>query len=81
MQNKKFGALSSSQNPQQLAAWVQGLILSAGAFIIMGASWFGITLVDEQITDLATQGGLAVGALWTLFGAVRAVVSSFASKD
>ncbi|MEK7578269.1 MAG: hypothetical protein AAB456_00925 [Patescibacteria group bacterium] len=72
--HKRFGALSSSTDPSQLAATVQALILAAGTIIIMIAGWLGIVIVDAQITAFATQVGLAVSSLWFLYGVLRKVV-------
>lgn len=79
--NKRFGALSSSTNPEQLSATVSGLILSAGAIIIMIAGWLNIPLTDGQIGELASQAGIVVGALWTLYGVLRKVVVRFSQSD
>ena len=75
MQNKRlFGAidLSSSADPSKIAATVSGLILSVSSLIIFGAmQFFGVTLIDAQISLFATNAGLAAGALWTLYGLIR----------
>lgn len=81
MQNKKlFGvvSISSSQDPTKIAVTVQGLIISVSALIIYGAwQFFGVTLVTEQVSAFAVQAGLAVGALVTLWGFGRKVLSWF----
>ena len=81
MQNRKFGALSSSVDPSQLSSTVSGLILTLSAAIIMVGSWLGIPLTGSQIGVLATQAGLAAGALWTIYGAVRKVVAAFSRQE
>mgnify|MGYP001572623228 CR=1 FL=1 len=78
MQKKLFGSIdiSSSQDPTKIAATVSGLILTVSSLIIFGAmQFFGVTLVDAQISAFATQAGLAAGALWTLFGVIRKVMN------
>ena len=80
MQNKKFGALSSSTNPQELSATVSGAILSFSALIIFVAGHFGFNIDNAQLTDLAGQIGLAAGALWFIFGVVRKVVVAIQQK-
>ena len=81
MQNKKFGSLSSSTDPQSLSATVSGAILSFSVIIIFLAQhWFNITIGDAQVSMLAEQVGAAVGALWFLFGVVRKVVVAIQQK-
>lgn len=76
----RFG-LGSSTNPQQLGVMVQGLILSLGSVIILVAGLFGIQLLPADIQLLAietaafaTQAGLVVGSLVTMFGLIRKFV-------
>jgi hypothetical protein len=66
--------LNSSVDPENLSATISGLILSASAGIIFLAAHFNIVLGADQVSALATQIGLAAGALWTLFGLIRKVV-------
>lgn len=77
---KKFGALSSSQNPQELANTVKGLVLSLSAVLLMAARAFDLPLTETDVVTLATQLGLAVGALWTLYGLGLKVVTAFAKR-
>jgi len=80
MDNRKFGSLSSSVDPQSLSATVSGGILSFSAVIIFLASHFGFNLGNEQISMFAQQVGLAVGSLWFLFGLVRKLVVSIQQR-
>ncbi len=68
---RKFGALSSSVNPQQLSATVTGGIVALSSLIIVVAHFVGIPLVSSQIADFAQQAGISVGFLVMVFGAVR----------
>ena len=72
-----YGKLGSSTNPEQLSATVSGLILSAGAILILVLGYFGVPFTNSDVAELATQAGLTVGALWTLYGAIRKVVLLF----
>lgn len=74
MDNRKFGSLSSSSDPQQLAATVSGLILTFSALIIVLAQKLGFPLTQNAVASFAEQSGLAVGALWTMYGIVRKIV-------
>ena len=78
---KKYGALSSSTDPKQLAASVSGAIIMFASLIIWVAGYLGVPLTDNQIGAFATQMGLAVGSLTFLYGVVRKGVVFFVKKD
>jgi hypothetical protein len=78
--SRKFGALSSSANPEELAASVQGAILAVSAVIVFVAGLLGVPLAESEIAELASQAGIAVGALATLFGLIRKIVVRFAQR-
>lgn len=71
---KKFGALSSSADPSQLSATVSGLILTLGAVIIGVLGYFGVPFTDTQVGELASNAGMAAGALWALYGIIRKII-------
>ena len=78
MNKKLFGSInvSSSSDPEKLAATVSGIIVSASSLIVFGAwKFLGITLVDAQVSAFATQVGLGTGAIWTLYGLIRKLVN------
>jgi len=70
--DKKYGFLSSSANPEKLSATVQGLVLSLGSVIVLLTP-----ITDVHVVELATQTSVAIGALWTLYGAGRKVYNLF----
>lgn len=81
MQNKRYGALSSSQNPDEIANKVKGTILLASSVIIFFAAKFlGLNLTANDITDLATQLGGVAGAVWAIYGSILHLVALFAEK-
>ena len=78
--NKKFGALSSSTNPEALGNTVRAVILGLSATIIAVAGYLNIPLAESQVAIFATQVGLAVSSLWFLYGIIQKVVVRFASR-
>ncbi len=78
--NPRFGALSSSVNPQELAASVQGGITAVAALIVLVLGMFGVPVAEAEITQIAAQAGTAVGAIWALFGLVRKIVVRFSQR-
>lgn len=77
---RKFGSLSSSTNPEQLSATVSGAILSVSSLIVFLAGWMGVPLAESEIAEVAQQAGMAAGALWFLYGAVRKLVVSLQQR-
>jgi len=74
MQNKKFGALSSSIDPEKLSASVSGAILSVSALIIMFGGFLGVPLTQNEVATFASTAGLGVGSLWFLYGVLRKII-------
>jgi len=80
--NRKFGALTSSQNPEELANRVKGIILGlSGLIIFLGSQFFGIELKPEDVMELATQLSVIAGAVWAIYGAGLALVARFARQN
>ena len=78
--DKKYGALSSSEDPQKLADTVKGAILGGGVLIIFGLKYFGIEVGSEDISEFAIQAGSAISAVWIAYGAVKKVILFVHSK-
>lgn len=78
MNNKRFGSLSSSENPEALAATVKAIILALASVIILIGRNFGFEITGEQIVLVAGQLGLAVSSIWFCFGVIRKIVIHFA---
>ncbi len=68
--NKKFGAITSSQNPDEIAMRIKGIILALSSIIIFTAGQiFHITLTANDVISLAGELGSLAGAVMTLYGA------------
>ncbi len=73
---KKFGALTSSQDPEQIATKVKGIILAASSIIIfLAAHFFGITLNANDIISLSTEISGIVGLTVAIYGSVLHVIA------
>jgi hypothetical protein len=72
--NRKFGALSSSEDPQKLADTVKGIIIGASTLIIFIAQQMGFEIASETITQMAVVLGAAISSVWTLYGIVKKIV-------
>lgn len=78
--NKKYGAFSSSTNPQELADTVKGLILTFSSLIIFGANYLGFEIGSAEITQFAIVISGAIGSMWTLYGLLKKIVVAFSAK-
>ncbi len=77
---KKFGAFSSSEDPEKLASTVKGLIVGGATLIIFLASKFGFEISTEQVTQIAIDAGMIVSTIWTLYGLLKKVIVRFTKK-
>lgn len=74
--NRKFGAITSSVDPEQISNRVKGITLALSSVIILVASQiFHIQLTANDVVSLATQLGAVTGAMWTIYGVGMAVWS------
>lgn len=70
MDRKKYGALTSSQNPEEIATRVKGIILAGSSIIIfLAAQFFHIALSANDVVSLSSEVGAIAGAVYTLYGA------------
>lgn len=82
MTEKKFGALSSSVDPQKLSATIQGATkLIAGILITFGVSnSVDMNTVYEQIAVIVPAVYSAYGASEVIFGILRKVAVNISSR-
>lgn len=75
-----YGAIASSQNPEEVANKVKGAILAASFLIIFVAGQvFNITITADDVLTAATQIGAIVGTAWSLYGMILHLVTYFGS--
>lgn len=80
MERKLAGWAASSQNPEQVANKVKGVVLAASSVIIFFvAQLFNITLTAESIVELGTALGGLAGALWSAYGVLLHLITWFAT--
>jgi hypothetical protein len=81
MEYRKFGALTSSQNPEEIANRVKGGVLACSSIIIfVAAQFFNVTLSANDVVSLATQISGIAGAVWMIYGFILSVIAYFAKK-
>ena len=79
--NKRFGALSSSTNPDQLANTVRGFILAISSIIVLVATnVFGLSITAADVSELATAVGAMAGSVWLVYGLLQKLVVRFAER-
>jgi len=75
------GIIASSQDPEQIANTVRGIVLALSSVIVfMAASFFHLTLSANDVMALATDVGMAAGAVWTIYGLLMKAVVFFGKK-
>lgn len=76
--NRKYGALTSSQDPEQIANKVKGVILLfSSAIIFLASRLLGVTLTANDIVSLATEIGGISGAVWAIYGSILHLIAWF----
>lgn len=77
-QKRKFGAISSSQDPNEIANKVKGVVLMFSAVIpFLAARFFHVSLSSNDVISLATEVGALVGLIWTIYGSGLHVLAYF----
>lgn len=77
---KRFGALTSSSDPTQVANTVKGTILALSSVIILIAGQVGVPFAETDVANFAQNVGFAAGGLWALYGLLMKVVVHFSEK-
>lgn len=79
---KKYGALTSSQDPEQIANTVKGIVLTfSGIITLLAMHFFNLQLSSTDVLSLATGLGTGAGAVWTVYGLImKAIVAVSARK-
>ncbi len=75
---KRFGALTSSQDPNEIAQKVKGSILMFSSLIIfVAAQFFGLHLTANDVLSLATEISGVAGAIWVIYGSGLHLIAWF----
>lgn len=78
MDNRKFGSITSSQNPEEIATRVKGIVLAMSSIIILVAGqFFNVHLSANDVISMATELGAVAGAVTTLYGAGLWLLAKF----
>lgn len=73
--------LASSVDSSKLSTTISGTIIMFSSLIVMLASYYGFNISSEQVSELATQAGLAVGTITTLYGLIRKILVKVGRSD
>lgn len=75
---KKFGSLTSSQDPNEIANKVKGIVLmSSSVAIFVAARFIGIALTADDMVSLATEVSGIAGAVWAIYGSILHLITWF----
>lgn len=79
--NRKYGAFTSSQNPEEISNRIKGIVLASSSIIIFVASqFFHIQLQPSDLVTFATTISGVAGAVWTIYGFILSVIAYFTKK-
>lgn len=82
-QNKRFGSLSSSVDPNKLAKTVEGVLKGLGgllAFMGVSAVAGDINSLADQLGQIITLGYALLGASEAAFGLIRKIFVAISDK-
>ncbi len=80
-EHRKFGSLSSSANPEELANTVRGAILAvAGVIVYFATNVLGIKISMEDVATFAAGAAAVAGGVWTCYGLILKIVVAFAKR-
>lgn len=80
--NRRYGALSSSVDPQKLAATVTGVLkVAAGALVYFGlASQLDADTLIAQVSALVSLGFTAWGLIESVYGILRKMLVAYSTR-
>lgn len=81
MDNRKFGAFSSSEDPQKLGDTIKALIIAASVGIIFIGHALGFEIGTESITQFAMAAGTAVSSVWFIFGVLKKIIVAVTKRS
>lgn len=76
--SRKYGALTSSQNPEEIANKVKGAVLAISSIaIFIAAKFFQIEITVDDMTALASALGALSGLIWMVYGGILHLIAWF----
>lgn len=76
--SRKYGALTSSQNPEEIATKVKGVVLAISSIaIFIAAKFFQIEITVDDMTALASALGALSGLIWMVYGSILHLIAWF----
>lgn len=71
----------SSENPQETAMTIQGILVLQIPLVISFLQTAGINIVESQVTAYVTMAMGAMGAILTIVGIVRKLINTYSDKE
>lgn len=74
----KYGVMTSSQNPEEIANKVKGAVLAVSSIVIfVAAKFFQIEISVNDMTALAGSLGTLSGLIWAVYGTILHLIAKF----
>lgn len=77
---RKFGAFSSSLNPEELSLRVKGVGMALIPILIFAGRFFGFNFLETDLVDLITQLSTALAAIMILYGQIRSWIAKLSKQ-
>lgn len=71
----------SSENPQETAMTIQGILVLQIPLVISFLQTAGINIVETQVTAYVTMSIGVMGAILTIVGIVRKLINTYSDKE
>lgn len=71
----------SSENPNNVALTIKGILLMAVPVVVNMLQQFGIQFAEQRAVDIISSAVIVISSLLTLIGLVRKLINTFSDKE
>lgn len=71
----------SSENPNNVALTIKGILLMAVPVVIDMLKQFGVQFAEQRAVDIISSAVIVISSLLTLIGLVRKLINTFSDKE
>ena len=71
----------SSENPNNVALTIKGILLMAVPVVINMLQQFGVQFTEQRAVDIISSAAIVISSLLTLIRLVRKLINTFSDKE
>lgn len=71
----------SSENPNNVALTIKGILLMAAPVVINMLQQFGVQFAEQRAVDIISSAVIVISSLLTLIGLGRKLINTFSDKE